>query len=277
VPTDQPGHLIVEEAPPKASPIENEIPTYRAISNRAVFSVICGVLAAFSFADLIFLVFAVLALVLGVTANLVIKRKPDLLTGRRLANVGIALGLVFGLTVITYTVIQNFILAREATKFALTYAKVLKEGRLGDALLLRDPQEAREKKTAEEKEKEYESMRTRERMMIDQKMAPLLNLRKAIARKDVDLHFVDIETQGVDENRAGGVYFYATALYEVEKPAAKEDSGRPQYALALFKGQQKGRHYDWWVEDVLFPYQPKSYRGAAKPVDDGHGHGPGGH
>src|SRR5579875_3187357 len=87
VPTDQPGHLSVEEAPPKASAIENEIPTYRAISNRAVFSVICGVLASFSFADLIFLVFAVLAVVLGVTANLAIKRKPDLLTGTRLANI----------------------------------------------------------------------------------------------------------------------------------------------------------------------------------------------
>lgn len=277
MPTDQPGHLIVEEAPPKASPIENELPTYRAISNRAIFSVICGILASFSFADLIFLVFAVLAVVLGVTANLAIKRKPDVLTGIRLANVGIALGLVFGLTVTTYTTIQNFILGREASKFAQVYAKVLKEGSLGDALLYRDAKEVREKTTAAEKEKEYHSMRARERMMVEQKMAPLLNLRKALAPKDAHLHFVDIENKGVDQDRAGGVYYYATALYEVEKPAGPGESGTPQYALALFKGQQKGRHYDWWVDNVLFPYKPKSYQATPKPVDDGHGHGPGGH
>jgi hypothetical protein len=277
VPTDQPGHLIVEEAPPKASAIENELPTYRAISNRAVFSVICGVLASFSFADLIFLIFAILAVVLGVLANTAIKRQPDLLTGRRLANAGIALGLIFGLTVATYTAVQNFILGREASRFALVYAKVLKEGSFGDALLYRDPPEAREKKTAAEKEKEYESIRTRERMMAEQKMAPLTNLRKALVPKDAQLHFVGIESQGPDANRVGGVFYFATALYEVDRPAAKGAAAAPQYALALFKGQQKGRHYGWWVEDILFPYQPRSYRAAAKPVDDGHGHGPGGH
>jgi Domain of unknown function (DUF4190) len=274
VPTDQPGHLTVEEAPPKASPIENELATYRAISNRAIFSVICGILASFSFADLIFLVFAVLAVVLGVTANLAIKRKPDVLTGTRLANVGITLGLLFGLTVTTYTAIQSFILGREASKFAQVYAKVLKEGSLGDALLYRDPKEAREKTTAAEKEKEYHAMRAREKMMVEQKMAPLVSLRKALAPKDAHLHFVDIETKGMDSERVGGVYYYATALYEVEKPG---EAGTPQYALALFKGQQKGRHYDWWVENVLFPYRPKSYQATPKPVDDGHGHGPGGH
>jgi Domain of unknown function (DUF4190) len=274
VPTDQPGHLIVEDAPPKDSPIENELPTYRAICNRAIFSAICGILASFSFANLIFLIFAVLAVVLGVTANLAIKRRPDVLTGTRLANFGIALGLIFGLTVTTYTGIQNYILGREASKFALVYAKVLKDGSLGDALLYRDPQAAREKSTAAEREKEYHSMRAREKMMVEQKMAPLLNLRKAVAPKDAHLHFVDIEAKGVDEERAGGVYYYATALYEVEKPGA---SGTSQYALALFKGQQKGRHFDWWVENVLYPYTPKSYHGAAKPIDDGHGHGPGGH
>ena len=44
--TDQTGPLIAEESPPLVSPIENELPTYRAISTRAVWSVICGVLAS---------------------------------------------------------------------------------------------------------------------------------------------------------------------------------------------------------------------------------------
>src|SRR5262249_8115989 len=115
------------------------------------------------------------------------------------------------------------------------------------------------------------------RMMIEQKMAPLTNLRKALVPKDAQLHFVGIESQGPDENRVGGVYYFASALYQVDRPAAKGAAATPQDALALFKGQQKGRHYGWWVEDILFPYQPRSYRAATKPIDDGHGHGPGGH
>ena len=157
--TDQTGPLIAEEAPPKSSPIENELPTYRAISTLAVFSVLCGALAVFSFAELIFLVFAVLALVLGFMANVAIKRNPDRLTGRGLANAGIALGLVFGLTVVTYTTIQAFILKREASKFALLYAKVLKEGSFGDVLLMRADPEARKNQTAAEAEQEFEKMR----------------------------------------------------------------------------------------------------------------------
>jgi hypothetical protein len=273
VSTDQTGQLTAEEAPPKPSPIENELPTYRAISTRAVFSVICGALAIFSFADLTFLLFAALAVILGLMANLAIKRNPDLLTGRRLANTGVALGLVFGLTVVTYTMVQNYILAREASKFGLAYAKVLKEGSFGDALLYRADAETRKTKTAAAMQQEYESAKARERGIADEKIRGLLNLRKALARKDVQLHLIGIEDQGVDEERVGRVGYYAFALYEVEAPPAKGESEERQFALAVFKGVATGRHYDWLVENVIFPYLPKSYQSAAKPVDDGHGHG----
>ncbi len=275
--TDQSGHLIVEEAPPKPSAIENEIPTYRAISNRAVFSVICGVLASFSFANPIFLIFAILAVVLGVMANAAIKSKPDLLTGTRMANAGIALGLIFGLTVATYSTVHSFMLRRDASGFAQRYAQALQEGSLGDVFLFRDPPEVREKTTAQDKEKEYEAIKPRDKMMVDQKMGPLFLLRKELGTSGAHLHFVGIESQGLDENRSGQIYYFATALYEVERSAAKGGSAQPQYALALFKGQPRGRHYGWWVEDVIFPYKPKSYQAPVKPVDDGHGHGPGGH
>jgi hypothetical protein len=272
VPTDQTSHLIAVEAAPKPSAIENELPTYRAISNRAVFSVLCGALAALSFADLKFLVFAVLAILLGFMANVAIKRHPDILTGRRLANTGIAMGLIFGLTVITYTAVNDYILAREAGKFANLYAKVLKEGSWGDALLWRVDAETRKTKTAAEAEQDYEKMRSRERGMPDQKFGGLQNLRKALVPKDAHLHFIRIENQGEDDNRVGQIGYFATALYEVEAPAAKGESGSNPFALAILKGAVKGRHYEWHVEDVVFPYHPRTYRAAAKPVDDGHGH-----
>lgn len=274
MPTDQPGHLIAEEAPPQQSPIENELPTYRAISNRAVFSVICGVLASFSFADLTFLIFAALAVILGILANRAIQRTPDVLTGGRLANAGIAMGLIFGLTVITYTGIQNFMLKRGATRFAMEYARILKEGSLGDVLLYGEPPERRKEQTGAEKEKELEGMKAKERMMAEQKLGPMMKLRKALAAKDARIHLLDIENYGLDQSITSGIYYFAAVLYEVEGAATKDGKGsaETQYALALFKGHVKGRHYEWWVEDTRFPYVPKSYKVETKPVDDGHGH-----
>ncbi len=260
MPTEKPGHLLVEEAPPTSSAIENELPTYRAICNRAVFGLLCGVLASFSYANLGFLIFAVLAVALGLSANVAIKRNPDILTGRRLANAGIALGLIFGLTVLTYTTLQSVMLDRDASKFAQLYGKVLKEGSFGDALLYRQPPQQRENKTAEDAEKDFEKMKARERGMIDIRMAPLTNLRKAAQSKDSRLHFVKIESKGVDEGHTGQVGYFATALFEVEGPTAKNKSGGNQFALVLLKGQTKGRHYEWWVDDVVYPYAPSRSR-----------------
>ncbi len=43
------------------------------------------------------------------------------------------------------------------------------------------------------------------------------------------------------------------------------------------KGAVKGRHYEWYVENLVYPYKPSTYQATAKPIDDGHGHAPGGH
>lgn len=275
MPTDQPGNLIAEEAPPTASPIENELPTYRAISNRAVVSLICGALASFSFADLNFLFFAALAVVVGILANRAIRRAPDTLTGSRLANAGIALGLIFGLTVVTYSTIQYIIIKREASRFGLEYARVLKEGTFGDALLLGDPPERRQDRTGADKQKEWEQMKAKDRMMLETKMGSVTNLRKALSTKDAHIHLLSIENQGVDESISAGIYYFATILYEVEgatPPPGTPPTSGPLYALAVIKGHARGRHYEWWVEDTRFPYTPKSYQAKSKPVDDGHGH-----
>ncbi len=114
--TDQKSPPFADEAALVPSAIENEIPTYRAISKYAIFSVLFGIISSFSFASLFFLVFSVGAVILGILAHLAIKQYPDMFTGRRLANVGIALGLIFGLVVSTYTGVQSFLLTREAAR-----------------------------------------------------------------------------------------------------------------------------------------------------------------
>ena len=61
--TDQNTSLIDAERDQIGSVIENELPAYRAISKYAVFSVVFGFLAVFSFAHWFFYVFAILAIV----------------------------------------------------------------------------------------------------------------------------------------------------------------------------------------------------------------------
>ena len=94
---DQKSSTIDAEQVASGQVIENEIPTYRAISARAIFSVAFGVLSGCGFAHWFFYTFAVLAIVFGIWAHLKIKQLPDILTGKGLANFGIGLGLVFGL------------------------------------------------------------------------------------------------------------------------------------------------------------------------------------
>ena len=55
-------------------------------------------------------------------------------------------------------------------------------------------------------------------------------------------------------------------------PATRSSPKKQQYALAILKGVPKGKQYEWWVDDVRFPYKPKSYVAPAKAPDDGHGH-----
>ena len=201
VATDQKTPYIADEATQVASPIENELPTYRAISKSATISLLCGILASFAFAYLFFLVFAVLAVCLGILANRGIRRHPDMLTGRGMANAGIALGIIFGLVVTTYTSVQTFVLTRDASQFGERYAEVLQKGSFGDLLWYGLYPDTRKEKTPEQALQEFESTKAKERMLMDQKMAPLQGLKKHLTGANAGhLHFVDIESHGVDES-----------------------------------------------------------------------------
>jgi hypothetical protein len=273
VATDQKSGMVDTELESSGSPIENELPAYRAISRAAVFSVLFGVMAVFSFAHPFFYVFAVLSLALGIWANVTIKRFPDMLTGRGLANAGIALGLVFGLTSATITSVQSFVRTRDAEKFARKFAEILKEPTHANALWYSFNPVLRKTKTPTEALQEYEGAKGKERIAVDQKMQGLMKLRGRLKNsKEQDLHFVDIERVGEDDTRGGDLYLFALSLYEVHGPATKQFPEKEQYALAILKGKPKGRQYDWWVDELYFPYIPRSYLAPDKPADDGHGH-----
>ena len=86
------------------------------------------------------------------------------------------------------------------------------------------------------------------------------------------IHFVEIENHGME-----GLNAVASALYEIHGPGTTAYPEKEQFALVIYHGQPSNRRYEWTVESVKFPYKPNSYVPPEKPVDDGHGHAPGGH
>lgn len=257
-----------EPRPAQRSVIENEIPTYRAVSTLAIFALICGLLAFFSFTSSVFYLFAVLAVVLGVWADRAIQRKPDALTGRGLARAGIALGLIFGLSIATITTVQEYLLKREAGLFAVQYAKMLKESPLADLYFVGLTPTARASTTPQDNLTQMSSQRE-EASITEMRYGPLKQLSEFLkAEPGHTITFDRIEAVG-SENLTP----VALALFAVEGDPA-DDHKDDGYALAILKAMvpEGKRGYEWWVEDVRYPYQPKSYVAPVKPADDGHGH-----
>lgn len=266
--TDHKSSNVLSE-PTESSPIENELPTYRAISSRAVLSVLCGILALFSIANPFFYIFAVLAVVLGFTADWNIQRYPDILTGRGLAQTGAALGLIFGLGMFTVSSVQGFIRARNAENFAKYYAEVFKTGTLAHLLWLEIPPVQRKGVSTEQVMEKVQSAKKKEAVMYEMRTGPLRNLKKRLdSSKDSGFHFVRLEGEARE-----GMNLVALALFEVHGLESKEFPEKEEYALATLKGTSEGgKGYEWWVDDFKYPYKPSTATLPEKPVDDGHGH-----
>jgi hypothetical protein len=273
VASDQNTGVIDPEFDQSESVIENQIANYRAVSVRAILSVFFGVLALFSFASETFYVAAILAIVFGVLAKRAIHRYPDMLTGERLANAGIAMGLIFGLVTVTYSGVQTFIRTREATKFAAEYVKVMESASDGEMLWYNIPPVQRQEKSAKQALLEFEKAKGKDRMMLEQKLQPWTALRRRLkSSTDQHLKFAGVESVGLDETRGGEGIIYAVVVFEADGLTSKDYPG-PQFAAAIIKAKTSSRHYEWWVEDLRFPYTPKSFVPTPPPkADDGHGH-----
>lgn len=253
--------------------IENEIPTYRAVSTRAIFALLCGFMAIFSFAHPFFYLFAILAVFLGVTADRAIQRHPDMLTGQTLARAGVLLGLVFGLSIATFTNIQSFLIRRQASAFATRYAESLKSAPLADLYWLGLPPAARAQMTAQENWTRLQSSEKQELAMSEMKNAPLKALTTRLkSSADQKISFLRIENQTEDSDMLP----VALAVFEIDGPAAESHESH-EFALAVMKGMipEGSKAYEWWIEDLRYPYMPSTYVIPDKPVDDGHGHEPG--
>ena len=252
------------------SVIDNEIPAYRAINSTAIFSMILGVVSLLCFTDLMFLIVAVAAVLVGVLAIRQINKRSDVLTGTGFARVGIVLGIVFGIAATTSTMVQWMVLRGEVNRFCASFVDVLKKEPVAVAVWYHQPPSVRNTRKPDElvEELKKSSGGNPAGDTYTQQTTPILRIKDALADKGSDIHFDEIELL-----TTRGLTAYANALFEVHRPAAKEAAEKEAFARVRIRKDNGNQRDEWTVEEIEFPYKRASYVEKAEPVDDGHGHG----
>ncbi len=260
------------KAPATATPfagaaIDNEIPAYRAVSAKAVGALVLGLASVLSFADWRFLLVAGAAVVLGALALRDLRRLPDVLTGRGLANAGIGLAIVFGLSSLTLTQVQGLMLRRDAQAFGASYAKTLQEKSLAEAFWYKVPPESRKTMSPEQVLKELQAS-SRDPMEMEMRIAAIRNLKERLGAAPGE----KVVAERVEAIGTEGLAPVAAILLTVTGPGSAKYPEKEQHALLEIKADPTTGKYKWWVEDLTFPYTPGNYVAKFKPADDGHGH-----
>ncbi len=263
------------DQPPSTSPpdsmatpaIDNEFPTYRAISSTAVLSTVFGLASVFSFADLWFLLLAAGAVILGLYSLRKIRQLPDVLTGAGLARVGIGIGLLFGLSALTQVVTENISINLDAGEFAKFYVRC-PQGKAGEHRALVSANAAyRKENSPDQLVEDLKKSRSQARSgdSYQQAAKPIVAIKERLdGGNGGEISYSGIESKAID-----GLTIYANALVKLDLKGTKEHPEKEAYALIqLVKGPE-----DWVVREVLFPYTPKSAIAVVeKKDDDGHGH-----
>ncbi len=274
--TDQKTSTIDSELMNSEPVIENEIPTYRAISARAIFSVACGVISACTFVHWFFYVFSILAIGFGIWAHQKIRQLPGHLDGQEAGQCGHRTGSRFrtGVRHVQHGAVYGAAPAGHVIRHEVSQ-RFWNAADLGEMLWYNATPDGRKGKTGKELVDELES-KPKEKRMIQQNMGPLsqlLNFQERVSTlKGQHVHFIRLESVGDEATLGPFVLVYAFALFEIEGPTSKKFHEPHEYVLAVMKARPVGRVYEWWVETLVYPYTPLSYVPQNKAVDDGHGH-----
>lgn len=249
-----------------ASPIENELPTYRALSGWAVTALVLGVISLATFASLTFLIASVGAIASGAFALRSIRRYPDLLTGTGPANLGIALGLITGLASPTVYVVQRAIIDRQARAYGEQLAEALQQEGLSQAFWLAQPAAARAQTTPEKLLAEVEAASQQDPMAgADPRFNSLRGMATRLAGSDEQhVHVEGIEAKGFD-----GVNPFAMVLLMLDGPSTDQFPEEQQFALLRIEAAKYEGQRTWFVQDITFPYEAGS---RANVVESAHGH-----
>ncbi len=263
--------LSTEPEAPVQAAIENEFATYRAISPSAVFSMILGLVSIFCYADLWFLTVAIGAIVVGLLARRRINRYPEILTGTGLTTVGIALGLVFGLSSVTRLVVQNVTVQIKAGQFARQYVEVIKNDSVARAIWYQQNPAFRAENDPEKVIGQLKSARPTPvgNPYLD-RIRPIQDMKARLKEPGGDVKYSRIESSYLE-----GLKTTAFALLEVT-PAQDSPTKEPEYALLELVNDTQIKPDSvgpWYIRDLRFPYKPASaVAGPERKADDGHGH-----
>lgn len=245
------------------SPIENELPTYRAISSWAIASLVLGVTSLVSFASLNFVIASVGAIVTGALAQRAIRRYPDLMTGSGLANFGIAIGLITGLSAPTVTLVQHSIIARNAKVYADQLALALQDQGMEEAFWLAQHPGIRDGTTPKRLMEEINASPEQE-MSSDSRLGAFRTMSSRVASSDQQHVHVDaIESKGYS-----GITPYANVRVVLDGPGT-EIFPALQFALIQVEGAYIDGKREWYVKDVVFPYEAGT---RSSVVESAHGH-----
>lgn len=269
--------------------VENEIPAYRAISPLAVGSLLFGLASFLCFASQGFQFASIMAVVLGALALRKIQRRPDELTGRGLAQLGLALGLACGLSSATFNVVQDFILRSQAEKFLRgELLPILADRDTDGALWYKAPPARRRSMTPEQVRKAMDDPNAPETSYLQTQAAGLLRLIEQLkGAPQATIEFGGIERTGQEEltpyvialaritwsNAGAAAHDHEEdGSHDHAHPPTSAPSDRADHVAFILKSQRQGRSISWWIDECLYPYVPSSYQPKTKAVDDGHGH-----
>lgn len=227
---------------------ENELPAYRAVSRLAIASLVFGISSILAFVAGYFALFGAIAIIFGLMAQRNIRSLPDTLTGSRMADAGIALGLLFSLSALTVTIAQSWIINREATRFARTYVEALRSGSLDDVLFLEIHPESRKTKSKAELLADLRQGMRGPGMMDMQTQAPRDMIKRLASTpgQTVELgKIIDHITLGMDA--------YVEFLLIFKGPKSQEFPAEIQYGIVRFQGVPDGRTFAWKALFSKFP------------------------
>lgn len=274
---------------------ENEISTYRALSPMAISSAILGLLAGLSFVSPLWRVAAVLAVIAGFVADYRIRKLPELLTGRNFAHAGIAMGLMFGISSVAYNYWSSYVLERDSRAFAKAFTETLNESKktfppdTADTMWFMLHPEMRAGVTPEEARQQIAKI-TEGSAKVQQIEVAVKQMARFAGTKN-PIEVVAIEDAFFQDRDA-----YATVLLKVgdgtnhfhdhpKQEMPKSNSKRAsmvdeeiigegaENALLVLRGVNVGKDFLYFVDQIRYPYMPKSYKAVPqKPKDDGHGH-----
>ncbi len=263
-----------------APPIENEIPTYRAISPLAVVAAVLGAASALSFTAYPWEAAAILAVVTGFVADRSIKKRPDALTGRSFAQAGIAMGLIFGISSFAHVRWTDYALRQDARHFAGEIIKTL------DAIRTRDPVEVSDvtwfmiPPAARRGMSPGESKTRMAKVFKESELAKDIDdqIRRMCARAGKTKPFTINRIESAEYIVMSG---YVAIILNVPKDddhahdhgkaAAPEPPGAENVMIYLQQVDDESKQ-KWFMKHLFYPYVPNTYKPEPQAPDDGHGH-----